>query len=70
MSQPFVILTEFTSETPMAPDAFAQVTDEIKQEVKAQCPHVEWLHSYMTLGEYDVIDIVEAEDSSLGYGGS
>jgi uncharacterized protein with GYD domain len=33
----------------------------VAKRIKAECPKVKWRDSYATLGELDVIDIVEAD---------
>ena len=57
----FVILSQIMpgmfSETGRFPAAAA----EVKQQIARDCPEVKWLSSYATAGQYDVVDIVEAE---------
>lgn len=31
-------------------------------EIKSECPGVTWKESYATLGRFDVVDVVEAND--------
>ena len=52
----------------IAPDAFRfpkdlkGVADAVSTKIKEECPGLKWIGSYATLGRYDVIDIVEADD--------
>ena len=32
------------------------------EKIKAECPAVSWKDSYLTLGRFDVVDIVESDD--------
>ncbi len=50
----------------IAPEAFAKdfkkVAADVEARIKAQCPGVFWRESYVTMGKYDVVDIVEGDD--------
>ena len=50
----------------IGPDAFTKdfkkMEADLDARIKAQCPGVHWRESYMTLGRYDVVDIVEGND--------
>jgi uncharacterized protein with GYD domain len=34
----------------------------VSEKIKRECPGVVWKDSYATLGRFDVVDIVEADD--------
>ena len=34
----------------------------VSETIKRECPGVTWKDSYATLGRFDVVDVVEAED--------
>ena len=52
----------------LAPDAFKdpgelkQLAATVAQKIKAECPGVTWKDSYLTLGRFDVVDVVESDD--------
>lgn len=52
----------------VSPDAFSDVAGfkklatAVSEKLKTQCPGVIWKHSFSTMGQYDVVDIVEADD--------
>ncbi len=58
----YIILSRFS------PDAFAEVSEfktiarQVSQKIKEDCPDIKWLDSYATLGRFDAIDLVEAEN--------
>jgi uncharacterized protein with GYD domain len=34
----------------------------VAEKIKTECPNVTWKQSYLTLGRFDVLDIVESDD--------
>jgi len=40
---------------------FKKIAAEVSGRIRKECPGVHWHGSYATLGQYDVVDIVEAE---------
>ncbi len=60
--QTYIILSRFSPEAFEDPQEFLKLTEGVSQKIKNECPGVKWIQSYATLGRYDVIDIVEAED--------
>ena len=57
----YVIITRLQPETSRD---LAQAAAAVAARIKAECPGVKWKDSYATLGQFDVIDIVEADDPS------
>jgi uncharacterized protein with GYD domain len=55
----FVILTRLLPEGAQALPASAR---SVAERIKTECPNVRWKESYATLGEFDVLDVVEADD--------
>jgi uncharacterized protein with GYD domain len=55
----FIILTRLLPEP--AQD-LPTVAKAVSARLRAECPEVRWKDSYATLGEFDVLDIVEAND--------
>lgn len=58
----YAILSRFSPQAFGDPKEFKIVAERVAAEIKKQCPDVAWKESYATLGEYDVLDIVESDD--------
>lgn len=59
----YVILSRFSPKAFAEPGEFKQLAATVAEKIKAECPGVVWKHSYATLGRFDVVDIVEADDA-------
>ncbi len=44
------------------PKDFKKLADDVSARIKKECPEIKWLHSFATLGRFDVVDIVESPD--------
>ena len=58
----FIILSRLS---PNAFDDYANfrhMAEQVSARIKQDCPNVRWKDSYATLGRFDVIDVVEAQD--------
>jgi len=58
----YVILSKLSPLAFNDPTEFKDIAANVSAKIKADCPGVAWKHSYATMGQYDVVDIVEAED--------
>lgn len=58
----YVILSRVTPQAFADPAQFKQLADKVSAEIKRQCPGVRWKDSYATLGRFDVVDVIEADD--------
>lgn len=58
----YVILSRVSPEAFADPSGFRQLAKAVSQTIKTECPGVTWKASYATLGRFDVVDIVEADD--------
>ncbi|MGE5626100.1 MAG: GYD domain-containing protein [Bacillota bacterium] len=58
----YIILTKFSPGAFKTAAHFKQASAELTAKLKSECPGVHWKASYATLGQYDVVDIVEADD--------
>jgi uncharacterized protein with GYD domain len=58
----FILLTRLSPEAVQSPHAIEILERKAMQAVRAECPQVEWLHSYAILGPYDYLDIFRAPD--------
>lgn len=58
----YVILSRFSPEAFRDPKEFTQIAATVTERIKNECPGVIWKESFATLGRFDVVDIVGAED--------
>ena len=58
----YVILSRFSPEAFRDPKEFRKLAEDVSGKIKSQCPGVRWKDSFATLGRFDVVDLVEADD--------
>ena len=58
----YAMLSRLSPEAFRDPKDFKKLADEVSARIKKECPEIKWLHSFATLGRFDVIDIVESPD--------
>ena len=58
----YIILSRFSPEAFADPKDFKSLATNVSEQIKSQCPGVVWKESFATLGRFDVVDVVEAED--------
>jgi uncharacterized protein with GYD domain len=58
----YVILSRVSPKAFSNPEEFKQLAAKVSEKIKSDCPGVTWKDSYATMGRFDVIDIVEADD--------
>ncbi len=58
----FIMLTKLSPEAVRSPHAVEVLEGRAKRAVDAECPDVEWVASYATLGPYDYLDVFRAPD--------
>lgn len=59
----YIILSRFSPEAFEDPKNFKDLAAAVSAKIKKQCPDITWKGSFATLGRFDVVDFVEAEDS-------
>ena len=59
----YVILSRFSPEAFADPKDFKQLAATVSAKIKSECPGVAWKESFATLGRFDAVDIVEADDA-------
>lgn len=58
----YVILSRMTPGAFRDPADFKKVVDSVIEGIKNECPDIVFKDSYATLGRFDYVDIIEAED--------
>ena len=58
----YIILSRFSPEAFADPKMFRELASAVSAKIKQHCPDITWKGSFATLGRFDVIDLVEAED--------
>lgn len=58
----YVLLSRVSPEALKDPKDFKQLAEKVSAKIKSDCPGVVWKDSYATLGRFDVVDIIEADD--------
>ena len=59
----YVILSRFSPQAFQEPKEFRDLATAVAARIKRDCPGVVWKDSYATLGRFDVVDVVEANDA-------
>lgn len=58
----YIILSRLSHDALKNPDDLKKLADDVAGRIRKECPNVKWKDSYATLGRFDVVDIVEADD--------
>lgn len=58
----YIILSRFSPEAFQDPKTFRDMAAAVSERIKRLCPDVTWKGSFATLGRFDVVDFVEADD--------
>jgi uncharacterized protein with GYD domain len=58
----YVILSRFSPGAFREPKDFRKLADDVSAKIRKECKGVIWKQSFATLGRFDVVDIVEADD--------
>jgi uncharacterized protein with GYD domain len=58
----YIILSRFSPEAFDDPKEFKDLAAAVSAKIKAQCPDITWKGSFSTLGRFDVVDFVQADD--------
>src|SRR5690242_10398473 len=58
----YVILSKLSPDAFQDPKEFKKLADTVASRIRKQCPNVNWRQSFVTLGRFDVVDIVESKN--------
>jgi len=58
----YIILSRFSPEAFEDPKNFKDLAATVSAKIKRHCPELNWKGSFATLGRFDVVDSVEADD--------
>jgi len=58
----YVILSRFAPEAFREPKEFRKLADAVSSRIHKECRGGAWKASFATLGRFDVVDVVEADD--------
>lgn len=58
----YIILSRLSESAIADPGDFEALANKVSEKIKQDCPDLKWKDSYATLGRFDVVDIVEADD--------
>jgi uncharacterized protein with GYD domain len=58
----YVILSRLAPDAFTDPSELKQLAATVAEKIRAECPGVTWKDSYLTLGRFDVLDVVESND--------
>ncbi len=58
----YIILSRFSPEAFEDPKNVKDLAATVSAKIKKQCPEITWKGSFATLGRFDVVDFVQADD--------
>jgi uncharacterized protein with GYD domain len=59
----YIILSQISPQAFSDPFEFKKIAEIVASKIKSQCPGVIWKQSFSTMGRFDVVDIIEADDA-------
>jgi uncharacterized protein with GYD domain len=59
----YVILSRLSPDAFRDPKDFKKLAEAVSNKIKTDCPGLNWKQSFATLGRFDVVDVVETDDS-------
>lgn len=59
----YIILSKLGPNAFDTPDGLRNLAKQVRERLAIECPKANWVQSYSCMGSYDVVDIVESEDT-------
>lgn len=59
----YIMLTRLSHEALRSPRSLEQLSHEVMERIRSECPNVTWQASYVVLGPADYVDIFTAPDN-------
>ncbi len=59
----YIMLTRLSHQALQSPSSLADLSHQVMERIRADCPGVEWKSSYVVLGPADYLDIFTAPDN-------
>jgi len=57
----YIIISRFSPNAFDRPEQIKDLAQKVKKSIAEECPDVTWKDSYVTLGDVDVVDVVESK---------
>jgi len=61
--QAYIILSRLSPEAFKDPKDLKKLASTVSDKIKKECPRVVWKDSYVLMGRFDIIDLVESDDT-------
>ena len=58
----YIILSRFSPEAFRDPREFKRLAETVSSKIKSECPGLRWESSFATMGRFDVVDVIQADD--------
>ncbi len=58
----YIILSRIEPGMIKEPKDFKDLAKKVSDRIREECPKVHWRDSYVTLGRFDIVDIIESDD--------
>lgn len=61
----YIILSKISPGSLKNPAELSEIAETVKKQIKLNCPTVEWQKSYAVNGQYDVVDVIQANEKDI-----
>ena len=63
----FIILTRLSADAIQSPKTLEDLEKRVMDQIRSECPQVEWMHNFAVLGPYDYLDVFRAPDIDTAF---